>query len=138
MRKIETLFDLKTERTRLYIRKAQLENEIKNDFEALKASFAPAQVVADAAATMLVNKNHGLVNGATSTLLDLILKNILLKNAGFMTRLVLPFIAKNTANNFVANNKTKILGWVGDLILKAGSKKNKNHIYDSSTADVDV
>jgi len=125
MKKIETLFDLKTERIRLNIRKVQLENEIKNDFEALKESFAPLQLITDSAANMLVNKNHGLVNSATSTLIDVILKNVLLRNAGFITRLVLPFIAKNTANNFVSDNKTKILGWIGDLILKAGSKKKQ-------------
>ena len=138
MKKIETLFDLKTERIRLNIRKAQLEAEIKNDFEGLKESLAPMHLVTDGAANMLVNKNHGLVNSATSTIIDLILKKVLLRNAGFITRLVLPFIAKNTANNFVAENKTKILGWIGDLILKAGTKKNKNHVYDSSTADVDI
>ena len=139
MKKIDSLAELKTERLRLRLRRVELEDKIKNDFDSIKKSFSPVQLATDGAAKMLVNKNYGIVNSVTSTIIDLLLKNVLLRNAGIITRLVVPFLAKNTANNLVSNNKTKILGWIGELILKAGNKKKNNkNIYDQATADVNL
>ena len=138
MRKINTLSDLRAEKLRLRQKQLLLEEEIKNDFESLKESFSPAQLVADGASKMLVNKNFGLMNQITNIIVDLILKKILLRNSGFLTRLVLPFIAKNTANNYLADHKTKILGWFGDLILKLGDRNNHKPMSDRTTADTNI
>ena len=86
---------------------------------------------------MLVNKNHGVVNDSINLLTDLLLKKTVLRNAGFLIRLIVPLFTRNTVNNLVHSNKTKILGMVGELILKAGSRKNKNAIYDRATAGDD-
>jgi hypothetical protein len=137
MRKIETLTELKAERIRLRQKKMRLESEIENNFNTLKESFAPLQLVTDGAAKMLVNKNHGIANETISMILDFILKKVVLRNSGFILRLILPLIARNTANNLLTENKTKILGWIGDLILKASSRKNHKPIYDKATADID-
>ena len=125
MKKIDSLSDLKAERFRLSQKKLFLENEIKNDFKLLKENFAPIQLFTDSAAKMLVNNNIGILNGFTALILDLVLKKVMLKNSGIITRLILPFLAKITANNLISENKTKILGWLGDLILKVGKRDNE-------------
>ena len=137
MKKVETLTELKAEKARLAQKKLFLENEIEDNFKALKESFAPLQLVTDGAAKMLMNKNYGIVNEAISMVSDSIFKKIVLKNSGFMLRLALPLIARNTANNLFAEHKTKILGWIGDLILKFGKRKNNKPIYEKATADID-
>ncbi|MEP7168833.1 MAG: hypothetical protein ABI855_05635 [Bacteroidota bacterium] len=138
MKRIDTLTELKAERIRLRQKQFRLESEIKNNFNALKESFAPLQLITDGAGKMLVNKNHGLVNETVSLVTDFLLKKVLLRNSGFIIRMILPFIARNTANNLVADNKTKILGWIGDIILKAGNRKNHTPIYDKTTADTAI
>ena len=104
----------------------------------MKSSFAPLQLVKDGASAMFSNNSNGIVHQGISTVVGFIMKNLFLRKAGFITRLIVPFIAKNTANNLIADNKTQILGWIGNLILKAGSKKSQNHVYDKTTADTNV
>ena len=113
-----------------------MENEIENNFSALKESFSPAKLFVEGASKILVNKNHGIVNEVVSLLTDVVFKNVLLRNSGLITRLIVPFFARNTTNNLVQNNKTKILGWVGDLILKMGNRKNHQSGYEKANADV--
>jgi len=137
MKRIETLTELKAERVRLHQKKLFLENEIENNFTALKESFAPLELVTDGAAKMLVNKNNGISSDLISMVSDFIFKKVVLRNSGFMLRLVLPLIARNTANNLLTEHKTKIRGWIGDLILKLGNRKNHKQIYDKATADID-
>lgn len=138
MKRIDTLSELKAERIRLRLKQLFLEKEIENNFNAIKKSFAPLQLVTDGAAKMLVNKNHGLANETISMISDFILKKVVLRKSGFILRLILPLIARNTANNLLTDNKTKILGWIGDLILKAGKKKNRKPIYEKATADINL
>lgn len=138
MNKINSIAELKAERIRLNQKRLRLENEIENDFSELKDSFTPAKLFAEGASKMIVNNNSGIVNGVVSLLTDIVFKNVLLRNSGLITRLVVPFLARNTTNNLVQDNKTKILGWVGDLILKMGNRKNKQHIHDKTTASTDV
>ena len=138
MNKINSIAELKAERIRLNQKRLRLENEIENDFSELKDSFTPAKLFAEGASKMIVNNNSGIVNGVVSLLTDIVFKNVLLRNSGLITRLVVPFLARNTTNNLVQDNKTKILGWVGDLILKMGNRKNRQHIHDKTTASTDV
>jgi len=135
MNKINTITDLKAERIRLRLKSLQLEEEIRSNVDSIKASFAPLQLIKEGASNMFVNNNKGLVNVGISSIVGFLMRNVLLRNSGFVVRLILPFIAKNTANNFVAQNKTKILGWMGNLFLKAVKKKNKQPLYDSATVD---
>lgn len=137
MRKINTLNELKAERVRLGQKKLFLEKEIENDFNTLKKSFAPLQLVTDGAAKMLVNKHNGIANSAIGMISDFVLRKIFLKNSGFILRLILPVLARNTASNLLSENKTKILGWIGDLILKMGNRKNHQPVYDKTTADIE-
>ena len=137
MNKIDTLAQLRVERLRLKQKQANLEKEIVSSFNDIKNSFSPSNLVTNGAASMLVNKNHGVVNKLLSLTTDFILKNTILRNAGFIIRLVVPLITRNTANNLLETNKTKILGWLGEQILKMGSKKKNSHKYDRTTANMD-
>lgn len=135
MKKIETLAELKGEKIRLRQKRFRLENEIKNDFTTLKESLTPSKLITEGASKMLVNKNHGAVNEIVGLATNFLLKKVVFKNSGFLIRTIVPFIARNTANNLLQENKTKILGWIGDLILKAGKKSEPQTPFDKTTAD---
>jgi hypothetical protein len=75
--------------------------------------------------------------------MNLIAKKVLLRNAGFFTKLFIPFLIKNLTKNLVHENKDKILGWVGEMILRVGGRKkqhsNGHHpAFDKGTADIDI
>lgn len=138
MKKIDTLADLKAERIKLRLKRNILENEIENNFIELKESFAPLRLITEGASNALVNKHHGVVNEVVALVIDLVLKKGILKNSGFIAKFFLPFIARNSMNNIIHENKTKILGWVGELILKIGNRSNHQGIYDKTTADTNL
>jgi hypothetical protein len=123
MRTINTLAELKDERQRLYMRKALLETEIKNDFNDIKEQLKPFQSLAKGAGKFLSSKDNSIVGESAGFLTSTLVKNIFLRNSGFIAKLILPYLAKNVASNVAEDNKPKIAGWISDLITKFTHKK---------------
>lgn len=136
MKKVETLFELREERKRLLQKKRLLEARIENDFAIIKESLSPVKLVAEGISKTFVNRHPDLVSNIVALISDIILKKWALKKSGFLTRLLVPIIARNTVSNLIHNNKTKILGWLGEQILKLDNRKNHKGIYDKTTADI--
>ena len=118
MQKINTLAELKAAKMNLEVRKTYLEAEIKKDFEDLKAELAPLKSVTKTAETVLVSKNNGILGSSLGQIANFVTKNVLLKNSGFLTRLIVPYIIKKTTSNIVENNKTSLVGWISSLASK--------------------
>lgn len=121
--KINSLEELKAEQKKLVLRKMILESEITKDFEELKKELEPLKLLTKSAGTVLISKNNGILGNSLGFIADFITNNILLKNSGLLTRLIVPYLVKNTTSNFVENNKSKIAGFIGKLISKLAKKK---------------
>ncbi|HEX8515482.1 MAG TPA: hypothetical protein VF868_04725 [Bacteroidia bacterium] len=115
MRTINTLAELREERQRLYMRKVFLETEIKKDFSEIKESLKPMNILA--------SHDNSIVGSSAGFLAEKLIKNVVLRNSGFITRLIVPFLAKNVASNLAEDNKPKITHWITDLIEKFTHKK---------------
>ncbi len=138
MRKIDNQAQLKAELKRLRAKKELLEVEIENDFNEIKNDLSPLTLINKGAKKVLVSDQLGLVNTSIGGVVDFLLKKIVLRNSGLITRLVIPFLAKNLTKNYVHDNKTKILGWFGSLITRLTEKKhhhNGHDVYEKATAD---
>lgn len=139
MRKIENLAQLKAEQKRLRAKREMLEVEIENNFNEIKHDLSPLALINKGAKKALVSDQFGIVNTSVGGIIDFLLKKVLLRNSGLITRLVIPFLAKNLSRNYVHDNKTKILGWFGSLITNLGKKKhheNGHDVYEKATADI--
>lgn len=110
MRTINSLAELKEERQRLIMRQTFLETEIKKDFQELKDQFKPLNV--------LKSNDNSIVGNSAGFLTEVLIKNVVLRNSGFITRLIVPYLAKTVASNMAEDNKPKIAGWISDLINK--------------------
>lgn len=117
MKTINTLAELRQERQRLNMHKAFLETEIKRDFNDLKEKFKPLNIMS--------NKDNNLLGNSVGALADVLIKNVFLSNSGFVTRLVVPFLAKKFTSNVVEENKSKITDWIGDLFSKFVNRKTE-------------
>ncbi|WP_428653137.1 hypothetical protein [Runella sp.] len=107
--KLETLDDLRAERARL---KNQLElSRVKmhNNITAIKTEINPARQAVGAISDLLTTPRKGLLNVGVGIGVDLILRRGLLARAGWLPRLVVPFIARNIATNFIQKNKASLL-----------------------------
>jgi hypothetical protein len=122
MRKIDTLADLKAEKKRLKFRKLVLEAELKQDLAGFKETLAPLAIVTRGAKTLLSSKDNSIVGSSFGNVANFLAKNILLRNSGLITRLLVPYIIKNATSNFAENNKSKILGWLEQFISRLGHK----------------
>lgn len=122
MKRIDTLEDLKAERKRLLYRKMNLEREIKNDFREIKQSFEPLQLLTTGAKKTLVNEGNHILSNSMGEVANFLAKTTL-KNSGFLSRLVVPFLVKNVTSNLVENHKSTIINWLGAIAAKVSGKK---------------
>jgi hypothetical protein len=124
MMKINSLADLKTEQKKLLQRKMVLETEIITDFEKFKADLAPLTSFTKGAGNILVSKDNGILGNSLGAIANFVTRNVLLKNSGFVTRLIIPYLVKNSTSSLVEKNKSKIVDWVGNVFSKFMSKKD--------------
>lgn len=122
--KINSLADLKIEQKRLNQRKVVLETDIINGFEKFKEELEPLRSFTKSAGNILVSKNNGILGNSLGSIANFITKNVLLKNSGFITRLIVPYLVKNSTSTLVENNKSKIVDWVGTVISRFANKKS--------------
>jgi hypothetical protein len=122
MRRINTLKDLRQEKRRLLIRRNELETEIKVGYAEIKASFEPMNMISKGTEKVLGNKGNHLLGNSAGQVANYIAK-FALKRSGLITRLLVPFLIKNTTSNIVENHKTEILNWVGGLVSRFTRRK---------------
>lgn len=64
------------------------------------------------------NNDHSLLVNGTNALVDLLLKKVVLSRSGWLSRMVIPFLAKNISSHLMAENKAHlaraIASWVTD------------------------
>jgi hypothetical protein len=128
MRTINTLAELKQERQRLYLHKAFLETEIKNDLNDIKEQLKPLRILTKGAVKMLSSKENGIVGNSVGYLTDLIVKNVVMRKSGFLAKLIVPYLAKNVASNIAEENKPTIVHWIEDLISRFRQKPTENAV----------
>ncbi len=114
--------ELKAERKRLSLRRAFLEAEIKQEFKELKKSFEPMKLLAKGAEDTLGDSENHLLGNSVGSVVKFLAKTSL-RRSGYISRLVVPYLARNAASSFVENNKGKILGWLEILASRLYHKK---------------
>jgi len=124
MTKISTLAELKAEQNRLRFQKLFLETEIKKDFDELKSELAPLKLITKSAEKILGSKDNGILGNSLGYIADFVTKNVFLKNSGFITRLIVPYLIKTSTGKLVEQNKSKIVDWVSRQVSKLGRKKS--------------
>jgi hypothetical protein len=123
MRTINTIEELRAERQRLYMRKALLETEIRNDYNEIKEELKPVILLTKGAGKLLSSKDNSIAGNSVGFITELLVKKVVLKNSGFLMRLIVPYLAKNLASNVVEDNKPTIASWITGLVTKFMNKK---------------
>ncbi len=121
--KITTYDELLAEKERLQqLLKAQREllradiQDIKTEFAPLKAAFSVVGKF-----TSRDKNNNWALSATANTLIDLVVKKMLLGRAGWLTKLAVPFLVKNFSSHILADNKDKLVRGFFRLF----GKKNK-------------
>ncbi|MBO9659253.1 MAG: hypothetical protein J7527_10555, partial [Chitinophagaceae bacterium] len=119
---IRTYDDLLTEKERL---KALLQAQkavIRQDVEEIKAELQPVKNAISMVGKFTTrDKSNPLLTGATETIIDIVVKRLILSRTGWLTKLVVPFIMKNVSSHLVNANQGKIFS---KLFSFFGKKKS--------------
>jgi hypothetical protein len=142
MKEIKSLKELKAEKARLKLQLSSTEELIREDVEWINQELSPLRQAGKLFSSAMVNKNHGILNNGVRFTIDGILKNLILSRAGWITRLVVPYLAKNLSSNYIMEKRPEIFGILRNLIHKARKSTHINHNhnhrqnhFDKSTVD---
>ena len=136
MKKIKNIQDLRAEKLKLQLELLKSEEDLKEDFEWLKDGVKPFSFIGNFIKNVSGKNKGSLFAGGVGLTVDVLLKNIILAKAGWITRLIVPALFKNLSTGFLADKKPEIFGVLKNLIKKA--RKSIHHdkeFYDESTVD---
>lgn len=129
---IRTYDDLLAEKTRL---KALLQVQkavIRQDVEEIKVELQPVKNAISMVGKFTTrDKSNPLLTGATETIIDLVVKRMILSRTGWLTKLVVPFIMKNVSSHLVNANQGKIFS----KLFSFFGKKKSDDIHDEEFED---
>jgi hypothetical protein len=131
---IRTYDDLLEEKARLKLLLSAQKELVRQDINELKQELAPVKSAISMVGKIATRDNRNwLLSTAADTMIDLLVKKMVLSKAGWITKLVVPFFMKNFSSHVIADNKDKIVdklfSWIG--------KKNTNGKMPVSKAEKD-
>jgi hypothetical protein len=113
---IKNLDDLRAERARLKNQIEASRMNLRYEFGAIKQELNPLNQALGVVTDVFTTPRKGLLSLGVGIGVDTILKNVILARAGWLPRLVVPFLVKNVATNYISKNKASvvenIVGWV--------------------------
>ncbi|MFC0772181.1 hypothetical protein [Terrimonas alba] len=115
---IRTYEDLMEEKERLNQLLAAQKELVRQDFIEIKEELAPVRSAISMVGKFATKDNRNfLLTTAADTVIELVVRRMVLAKAGWFTKLVVPFFMKNFSSHVIADNKDKILDklstWVG-------------------------
>ena len=124
-RPIRTYEDLLIEKHKLQeLLNAQREL-IQHDIQDLNKSVKPVLNSVSFLGKFTTRSNSDLLLGSTTnTLIDLLVKRVFLAKAGWMKRLLIPFVLKNISSHYIADHKSDLRS---KLLSVIGFRRNGQH-----------
>lgn len=120
---IRTYEDLLEEKARLKLLLSAQRELVRQDINVIKQEFAPIKSAISVVGKLTTKENrNSVLTIAADTIIDMVLKKIILSKAGFITKLVVPFFMKNFSSHVIAENKDKIINKLASWF----SKKDMN------------
>lgn len=126
MSKISTYHDLVAEEQRLSAELATQKVAMQNEWENTKVHLKPFENALQFVSKVSTkNKNNPLLNMGLDLGVDVLIRRLLLGNAGFVTKLLVPTIVRNYSSNMLSVGEGK--NWFGKLrnFFKRSGKKGK-------------
>lgn len=107
---IRTYEDLMEEKERLNQLLAAQKELVRQDFIEIKEELAPVRSAISMVGKFATKDNRNfLLTTAADTVIELVVRRMVLAKAGWFTKLVVPFFMKNFSSHVIADNKDKIL-----------------------------
>ena len=124
-RPIRTYEDLLIEKHKLQELLSAQRELIQHDIHDLNKSVKPVINSVSFLGKLTTRSNNDLILGTTSnTLIDLLVKRVFLAKAGWIKRLLVPFVLKNVSSHYIADHKSSLRS---KLLSVIGFRRNGEH-----------
>ena len=129
-KRIDSYEDLLKEQARLQLLLDAQKELVRADINQIKAEFVTPVRSALSYIGKFATKEKGnwMLTTAADTIIDIVIKRMVLSKAGWVTKLVVPFFMKNFSSHVIADNKDKI---VSKLFSWFGQKHENGKMPDS-------
>lgn len=116
---IQSYTDLMVEKERLKLLFAAQKQDIKDEINSIKDELSPISLALKSVGFFTKqDKSLGLFNKAINNGIDFLLKKVILRDAGWLTKLIVPFITKNIVSNFAAKKVEEELPAIKKILKK--------------------
>jgi hypothetical protein len=119
---INSIEDLQAEKIRLKGVIALSKANMQQDISAIKHEISPARQTIGVINNLLTSPKRGILNIGVGLGVDLILRRGLLARAGFLPRLIVPFLVRNASVNYIEKNSNSLtekgLRWLKKITEK--------------------
>jgi hypothetical protein len=123
-KRIQTYQDLLDEKQQMEVLLHAQKELVLADLREIKEELQPARdVLAFVGKVTTRDRSNVLLSMGSDKLIDWVVKKLILAKAGWLTRLVVPYLLKNYSSHIVSDNKDKIFKKVFSWL---GIKKNMN------------
>lgn len=129
-KKIKTYEDLEDEKNRLMHLLRRQEELIKVDIAGVKEGLKPFNKVAQVVHNLVTRDNRvPIMNFGVEMGVDLLVRKVLLARAGWLTKIVIPFLVKNYSSHLIGEEKRvalikKVNGFLQKIRPKKDSRQN--------------
>jgi hypothetical protein len=142
---IRTYEDLLVEKQRLQALMHTQKQIIREDINEIKQKLVPVQTAINFIGK-LTTQDHSnpVISGTFNTIIDLVMRKVVLARAGWFTKFIIPYFMKNFSSHIIDEKKDDILRKVFSLFKKKkkddnshGSNGKMHHPVEEEENDLD-
>ena len=138
-KQIRSYDELMIEKERLKLLLTAQKDLLRQDINGIKLELEPVRKAISMVGKFTTKENrNSALTVAADTMIDMLVKKVLLSKAGFITRMVVPFLMKNFSSHIIADNKDKIISKLASLFGKKhenGVHQNGDLAFETESAD---
>lgn len=117
--RIRNYKDLLEEKARLEFLLAQQKDEFRSNMQTLKEDYSPLFKFGSAIGMLTTrNYHYPLLNFAAGMMINNFVKNKLLARAGWIVRLLVPFLMKNVSSHVIKKRAGQLFSKINELVSK--------------------
>lgn len=138
---IRTYKDLLEEKEKLKLLLTAQKELVRQDINQIKQELAPVRSAISVVGKVVTkDKTNWVLSTAADTIIDIVVKRMVLSKAGWFTKLAVPFFMKNFSSHVIADNKDKIISKLSSWLGKKNSngklsKKEKKELLTEEEED---
>ena len=114
--KIQNVEDVRAERSRLKNQIETSRTNLRYELGLIKKELNPVNQALGVVTDIFTTPRKGLLSLGIGFGVDMVLKRFILARAGWLPRLVVPFLVRNATTNYISKNRTSVvenmLSWV--------------------------